>query len=215
MPEIQLIIFDLDGTLIDSKEDIIKAVNFTLKDRGLKPKPPVEISSYIGTGVEDLIRKSLGENGNTIFKEAFSIFENYYRKHSTDHSALFPGVEEVLEYFKDKRKVIISNKKSELVVITLKALNIYGYFEDIIGGDDAGCMKPSACPLDRVIRGFDIRDKEKVMMVGDMDIDVLAGKNAGVKTCAVTYGIGKREDIVKAAPDYIIDDFIELKRIIG
>ena len=109
------------------------------------------------------------------------------------------------------------NERSTKHGTVLKAARIYanGYFEDIIGGDDAGCMKPSACPLDRVIRGFDIRDKEKVMMVGDMDIDVLAGKNAGVKTCAVTYGIGKREDIVKAAPDYIIDDFIELKRIIG
>lgn len=214
MREVELIIFDLDGTLVDSRKDIINAVNFTLKNIGLKTKSASEISSYVGTGVEDLIRKSLGGNQEALFKKALSVFENYYRQHSVDNTILYPNVVETLKYFRDKRKVIITNKRYELAILPLKALKIYGYFEDIKGGDDMDCMKPDSCPLDRMMRGFKIEDKTRAIIVGDMDIDVLAGKNAGIMTCAVTYGIGKKEDILKAKPDYIIDDILQLKEII-
>ena len=95
----------------------------------------------------------------------------------------------------------------------MKNLGIYDYFEEILGGDDTGCIKPSPCPMDKIIDKFNI-DKSKAIVVGDMAIDILAGKNTGVMTCAVTYGIGKKEDILKARPDYIIDDIRKLKGII-
>jgi len=213
MKYIDLIIFDLDGTLVDSVNDIVNAVNFTLKDIGLKEKSKQEISSYIGQGVEDLIRRSLGNKQKALLKRALFVFEKYYRKHSTDGSVLYPGVEEVLEYFKDKRKMIITNRNYEFALLTLKALGVYDYFEDIVGGDDIGCMKPSSCPLDRAIYGRDI-NKEKAIIVGDMYVDVLAGKRAGIITCGVTYGIGRKEEIIKVKPDFIIDNIIELKNII-
>lgn len=205
--------FDLDGTLVDSREDIVNAVNFTLKAVGLQGKSKQKISSYIGQGVEDLIRRSLGNKKEALLKRVLFVFEKYYRKHSTDRSILYPGVEEVLEYFKDKRKIIVTNRNYEFALLTLKALGVYDYFEDIVGGDDIGCMKPSSCPLDRAIYGLDI-NKEKAIIVGDMYIDILAGKKAGIITCGVTYGIGKKEDIIKVKPDFIIDQIIELKDII-
>ena len=213
MESIDLIIFDLDGTLIDSRRDIANAVNFTLKEVGFREKNIAEISSYIGRGVEDLIRKSLGESQDILFKKAKALFEEYYRKHSTDNSALYPGVGEVLEYFKRKRKIIITNRNYEFAKLTLKAKGIYNYFEDIIGGDDTACMKPSSCPFDKAIHRLDI-DKGKTIIVGDMEIDILAGKRAGIITCAVAYGIGKIEDILKAKPDYVIDNLSKLKEII-
>ena len=211
---IDLIIFDLDGTLVDSREDIANAVNFTLKDIGLKEKSKQEISSYIGKGVEDLIRKSLGERQDALFGRALSVFEEYYRKHSTDKSVLYPNVKEILEYFKEKKKVIVTNRNYEFALLTLKALGIYDYFEDIVGGDDIGCMKPSSCPLDKFVHRPNM-NKEKAIIVGDMDIDILAGKRAGIITCGVTYGIGKKEVIIKARPDFIIDNIIKLKDIIN
>ncbi|MBU1062067.1 MAG: HAD-IA family hydrolase, partial [Candidatus Omnitrophica bacterium] len=188
-------------------------VNFTLKNIGLKEKTMQEISSYIGTGVEDLIGKSLGGNKGNLFNKALSVFEEYYSNHSTDSSILYPNVREVLEYFKNKRKVIATNRKREFALLTLKTLGINDYFEDIIGGDDTACMKPSSCPLDRTINKFRI-NKDKAIIVGDMHLDVLAGKEAGILTCGVTYGIGKREDIIESMPDFIIDNLLDLKEII-
>lgn len=213
MKYVDLIIFDLDGTLVDSRQDIANAVNFTLSYLGLKRKSKEEISSYIGGGVEDLIRKSLGHKGGLLLKKAQSNFERYYRRHSTDNSVLYPNVKEALEYFKAKRKVVVTNRKYEFSILALKALSICNFFEGVIGGDDLGCQKPSSCPLDKIIRDLDI-NREKTIIVGDMDIDISAGKKAGIATCGVTYGIGKKEDVIKARPDFIIDDVIRLKDII-
>jgi len=213
MKYIDLIIFDLDGTLVDSREDIANAVNFTLKKIGLKEKSISEISSYIGTGIEELIRKSLGKKQEALLEKALSIFIEYYRKHSTDNTVLYPNVKEILEYFKNKRKAIVTNRNYEFALSALNKLGIRDCFEDIVGGDDTGCMKPSSCPLDRSMGRLNA-DKEKAIIVGDMDIDIVAGKRAGIITCGVTYGIGKKEDIIKAKPDFIIDDIIDLKKII-
>ncbi|MFC1658547.1 HAD family hydrolase [Candidatus Omnitrophota bacterium] len=214
MESVDTIIFDVDGTLIDSRQDIANAVNFALKKAGLQEKSITQISSYIGMGVEDLISRAVGQQAGALFKKALTAFEAYYRKHSADNSVLYPGVKEVLEYYKEKRKVVITNRNYEFAVSGLKAAGIYAYFEDIIGGDDAACMKPSSCPLDKFMHGLDI-DKARAIIVGDMDIDVLAGKRAGILTCAVTYGIGRREDILKAKPDYVIGNLRQLKEIIN
>lgn len=213
--KVALIIFDLDGTLVDSKKDIVNAVNFTLKRIGLKVKPSPEIASYIGTGVEDLIRKSLGEDSGRIFKEALGIFIRYIKEHALDYTVLYPNVKDILEHFRYKKKAIVTNRRYDIAEVVVKGLGIFGYFDGIMGGDAISCMKPSSCPLDMVIEKLGVSDRKKIIMVGDMAIDVLTGKNAGVNTCAVTYGIGKREDIIKAKPDYIIDDIAELKDVIS
>jgi HAD superfamily hydrolase (TIGR01549 family) len=214
MRRVQLIIFDLDGTLVDSKKDIANSVNFTLRSLGLEEKDDSLISSYVGRGIEDLIKKSLGEKNSAYFSKALDIFIDYIKKHAVDNTVLYPGVRDILEYFKDKKKVIITNRKYEIADIVLKGVGISGYFNEVIGGDDLDCMKPNSCPLDKVIQRFNIA-KTAAAIVGDMDIDVLTGKSAGVLTCAVTYGIGKRADIIKAKPDYIIDNIIDLKNIIS
>ena len=214
MRHVDLIMFDLDGTLVDSRQDITNAVNFALNEMGFRKKSMVEVTSYIGNGVKDLIKKVLGERNDAFFEKILTMFSDYYRKHSSDNSVLYPGVIEILEFFKNKRKIIITNRNYEFAVITLKLKGIYDYFEHIVGGDDIGCMKPSSCPLDKSI--YDLKvDKNKAIMVGDMNIDILAGKKAGVITCGVTYGIGKKDDILSSSPDYVIDDILDLKKIIN
>jgi len=160
-----------------------------------------------------LIRGSLGNKQESLLERALSVFEKYYRKHSTDNTVLYPNVKEILEYFNNKRKAIVTNRNYEFALIALNKLGIQDYFEDVIGGDDIGCMKPSSCPLDRSMNRLNA-NREKAIIVGDMDIDIVAGKTAGIITCGVTYGIGEKEDIIKAKPDFIIDDIIDLKSII-
>jgi len=213
MVGIDTIIFDLDGTLVDSRKDIVMAVNFTLRKLGLPEKPPEVVVSYIGLGIRDLIKKSLGEEKRRLVDEALKIFTRYFRKHSADKSKLYPHVKETLDYFRNKRKVVITNRNKESACITLKKLGVINYFQEIFGGDDEDCIKPSACPLDRVCSKLGV-DKNKIIMVGDMDIDIKAGKEFDVRTCWVTYGLGKREDIEKVGPDYVIDDIIDVKKII-
>lgn len=93
---IEFIIFDLDGTLVDSREDIVASVNFTLRNIGLKERAKQEILSYVGSGIEDLIEKSLGENKSDLLSKALSIFEKYYKKHSADKTVLYPGVKDIV-----------------------------------------------------------------------------------------------------------------------
>jgi len=210
--DVDLIIFDLDGTLVDSKKGIVDAVNFTLRKLGLNEKPFGEIVSFIGAGVNSLIRKAIGKRNRGLFNKGISIFEDYYKKHAAVKSRLYPHVEDVLEYFKGKLMFVVTNRRKDMALVTLNSLGIYKYFKDTISGDDESCLKPSACPLDKVLKSN--IDKRRSIIVGDMDLDILSGKKAGILTCAVTYGIGKKEDIMKAEPDYIIDDVTELKDII-
>lgn len=214
MKYVDLIIFDLDGTLIDSRQDIAGAVNYTLGELGLREKSISQISSYIGRGVQDLIRKSLGGKQYSLFNKALPLFEEYYRSHCADNPVLYSGVKEILEHFKHKRKVIITNRPYEFATPSLRTTGIYEYFVNIIGSDNIDCRKPSSCPIDKSMQELDI-NRERAIMVGDMDIDVLAGKRAGITTCAVTYGIGKKEDILRARPDHIIDNILQLREIIN
>ena len=210
---IELIMFDLDGTLVDSLKDIANAGNFTLENFGLMKKSEQEIISYVGEGREHLVKKMLGDK-QTFLKEAIPVFGEYYKKHSMDNSILYPNVKKVLEYFKDKKKAVISNKNHEEVISILKELAIYDCFDNIMGVNEVEHKKPSAFPLNKIMQRLHI-NKEKSIMVGDMDIDILAGKNAGILTCAVTYGVSKKEDIIRAEPDFIIDDIGKLRDIIS
>lgn len=206
------IIFDLDGTLIDSRLDIVNSVNFTLQKLGLPERSPELITSYIGLGRDFLVRGALGGKNLDRFEEALSIFAGYHSGHELDNTALYSGVKEILDLYKNKKKVVISNRDTVSAVQILKRLGVLQYFEKIFGGDDLLCMKPSACPVLKIINELAI-PKDSTIMVGDMAIDIESGREAGVITCGVTYGIGKSEDIIKAGPDYIIDSILELKDI--
>ncbi|MFH1854253.1 MAG: HAD-IA family hydrolase [Candidatus Omnitrophota bacterium] len=214
MLNIDLMIFDLDGTLIDSKKDIVSAVSYMLKKMRFKERPYDDIISYIGTGVRDLVAKSIGEENRNSFDEALTVFRDYYKEHSTDQTRPYPGAVNTLKHFKGKTKVIVTNRDREFAKLTIDLLGLGGYFEGIIGGDDQNCVKPMACPLNSILSRFNV-ERSKVIMIGDMDLDIMAGKNAGVYTCGVTYGIGKKEDIIKAQPDFIIDNISELNNIVG
>jgi len=213
MKLIDLIVFDLDGTLVDSKDDVADAINFVLKELGLLERGRQEVISFIGRGREELIRSSLGEGNDHLVKEASKIFSEYYKEHCLDKTKLYPKTREILDYFANKTKIIVTNRNYESAIHLLKKLDIYSFFIDVIGGDDSNCKKPSTCVMQMVLDKYKT-NKEKAIIVGDMDIDILTGKNIGICTCAVTYVIGDKESILKSKPDYVIDDIVKLKDII-
>ncbi len=213
MIRVDYIFFDVDGTLVDSSKDIVNAMNHVLRALGLKEKPAGQIVSYIGTGVKDLALKSLGPENAGLAEKAVKLFSDYYTQHSHDDSVLYPHVRETLDYFKNKRKFVLTNRYSRFAAATLKGLGIRDYFEDIFGGDDETCLKPSGCVLDKIFSRLAI-ERDRSLIVGDMAIDIETGKNSDVRTCWVTYGLGKAGDLKGLEPDYVIGDMIELKKII-
>jgi phosphoglycolate phosphatase len=213
MVDIETIIFDVDGTLVDSRKDIVKAVHHALRAVGLEEKSSDQIITTLGMDIEDFILKCIGRRHRNLLHDAVDSFTEYFLKHAADESKLYPHVKEVLRYFQYKRKFVVTNRKKNITKATLKKLGVMNYFEDIFGADDETCMKPSVCPIDRLSarHGF---VKEKTMIVGDMDIDIMTGKNFGIKTCWVSYGLGKKEDVEGLRPDFTVDDIRELERII-
>ncbi len=210
---VDVIIFDLDGTLVDSRRDIVESVNYTLRETGRKEKSFQEIVAYIGTGAHDLIRQALNDANDPEIDRALGVFTEYFQAHAYDHTRLYRGVKETLEYFRNKTLLIVTNRRRDLTEDTLGAMGIAPYFKDIIGGDDEHCLKPSGCPINRILNSLP-HSKDRCLMVGDMNLDVSAGKDAGILTCAVTYGVGGQDEIFLAEPDYVIDTIEELKIVI-
>jgi phosphoglycolate phosphatase len=214
MREIDLLVFDLDGTLVDTRKDIVNAANFMLTSLNFDAMPGEKIISYVGRGIREFIGNFFSDNSNGLKDEAFRIFKAYYKEHPADNSFLYTGVHETLEYFKCKEKAVVTNRGHGSSEDILKKMNIDCYFNHIIGDDNTNCLKPSRCQFDRLFQKSFAKDRKKAIMIGDMDIDILAGRASEIWTCAVTYGLGSRYDIEKSSPDYIIDDICELKNII-
>ncbi len=208
----ELIIFDLDGTLIDSCEDIKEALNYCLEKRGILGFTYEEVKKMVGEGVNTLIQKALLNRSAPIpLEEVRDCFLDYYRKHITDHSCLYPEVRETLEGLKNIKKAVVSNKLTDLSIKAMENLDILKYFDFVAGGEFFPEKKPSALPILETIKLFKTVP-EKTIVVGDSDIDIKAGKAANVKTVAVTYGYRDRELLLSA--DFLIDKLSELLNIL-
>ena len=211
----KLIIFDLDGTLIDSKRDIAFAVNETLKKMGLSPIPQEEVYGYVGNGVRPLIEQTMANNGmEGDLPTAIDHFREFYIKHLLDTTIMFDGVREVLEHFRaDKKMAVASNKPFRYVEKILDGLGMSGYFSSVKGGDNVEAKKPAPEMLHTILEetGF---GKEECVFIGDSGVDIRTGKNAGIKTVGVTYGFRPMEEIMENEPDCLVDSPLKLKEVI-
>ena len=214
MLNLDIIFFDIDGTLVDSRKVIIDAANFTLNSLGLKEKKADEIISNMKFETSYLISKIADTDDNDLIIKGVKLFRSYWKKNVSRDSRLFSGVREILDYLYGKKLIITSNGIKDVIEEMLDSFNIRKYFRQIISGDEVDCIKPTACPINKAFATLELFSKNNAMIVGDMDVDIRAGKAAGINTCGVTYGFGKKEDIVKAGPDYLIDNISELKNII-
>lgn len=213
LQEVKLIIFDLDGTLIDSEKDIVMSLKYCLGRFNLKRKTYDQLKTYIGKGVRELIKDATGIDKGSLYDAVLNCFKDYYSKHLVDHTRLYPGVKHVLDHFSNKSLAIATNKPGILVTKILRHFRIKNYFQYIVDGDNQDHRKPAPGGIHRILEHCNATPHE-TLLVGDMSIDILTARNARVKSCAVTYGIGKVSEILDAKPDFVIDNIEKLKEII-
>lgn len=205
--KIKLIIFDLDGTLVNSGADITNALNYAIRPYGYEQLTVERTISLVGEGVTRLIEKLLGRKAADLKDVVLKRFLEYYSEHLADFTVPYPGVRETLEVLGNYRKAVISNKREDLSKLLLDKLGLSGYFDIIWGSDSVSEKKPSPAPVLEMLKKLSCGPDEAVM-VGDSNYDIEAGKAAGVKTVAVSYGY-RHISLLKDA-DFIIDNMKEL-----
>jgi phosphoglycolate phosphatase len=211
MIPISLFIFDLDGTLVNTIEDIASSVNYTLTRMGNSPIALDAVRQYVGDGIETLMTRSLGGRTERI-DEAVVIYKAHHRRNLVVHSALYPTVRETLEHFRSLPMAVVSNKTMEFVGPLLNKLGIGQYFKLVIGADYGLPLKPAPDALQLIMSEFKAA-RERTAIVGDGTTDVRAGKAAGIITCSAAYGFRSEEELRKTDPDHIIHEFSDLKKI--
>lgn len=204
---VKLIIFDLDGTLIDTGADIRTALNYAIAPLGIKPISESQTREFIGEGVSRLIEKATGPGHIGTREKTIQRFMEYYEMHLMDRSNPYPFVRNILESLKSIRKVVISNKRERLVIKLLTEFNLIEFFEIARGSAQGIKKKPSPDQVNRILNQMGVHEQEAII-VGDSAIDIQTGRNAGLATIGVTYGYGSEADLRGAT--YRIDSFSEL-----
>jgi len=212
MTKIDLMVFDFDGTLVSSGSDLAAAVNHMLETLGNSALPKEKIIGFVGDGVRKLIERSLGDAFPDRFDEALNIFMAYYGEHLMDTTGLYPGVLEVLNHFRSKRKAIVTNKLYSYALKIADELNIMKYFDDILGIDSSSYKKPDARIIRPLIEKYRV-EGSRTVVIGDGDNDIILAKNAGVLSCALLNGLGNRDKLLQLKPDYFCENIMELKNL--
>ncbi len=206
---VRLLVFDLDGTLVDSKVDLANSVNHSLRAFGFPAIPNETVYSYIGNGASMLIQRSLGPDGTELLPRVLATFLAHYREHLLDTTVPYPGVAESLSgHGASFEMAVLTNKPVDMTRAILDGLSLSRYFADVRGGDSFGSKKPDP---EGLLLIMDTRRAlpGETLMVGDSANDVLAGRRAGTATCGVTYGLGAA-GFADHSPDFTIDRFPEL-----
>ena len=210
-----LVIFDLDGTLIDSKQDLADATNATRVHMGLAPLSDELVASYVGNGAPTLIRRALGTEATAQqVDQGLAFFLKHYFKHMLDKTKLYPGVREALDELHAARvpMAVLTNKPVANSVAIVDGLGLGSHFFRVYGGDSFPLKKPDPIGIDTLMAELNA-PREATVMVGDSHIDIKTARNAGVQACGVTFGL-QPETLVAEPPDLLVDDMRELARYV-
>lgn len=214
LAEIQLLIFDLDGTLVDSKTDLALSVNAMRERMGLGPLAHDLIASYVGQGVTTLVRRALGDGApDEDVQKALAAFLDYYRLHMLDNTVPYAGVREALEELRGRKLAVLTNKPVNFSRAILSGLGIAAHFSFVYGGNSFEQKKPDPIGVTKLMSDTGVLARQ-TMIIGDSDTDVLTGRNAGVWTCGVTYGFGAHT-LESAPPDLLVADLRELPPLLN
>jgi phosphoglycolate phosphatase len=215
--KIKLIIFDLDGTLIDSRLDLVHSVNATLRHFKRPELPGEVIASYVGDGAPVLIRRALGDpRDEASVKAALEYFLAYYRVHKLDRTHVYNGIPEALAAVRNSNGVrrqmaVLSNKPVHPSRAIVEALGLAEFFVHVYGGNSFPTKKPDPLGARTLLDQTRTRSEE-ALIVGDSSVDVITGRNAGIWTCGVAYGFAPHT-LCEAPPDVVVDTPTELAQI--
>jgi phosphoglycolate phosphatase len=210
---VDAIIFDLDGTLVDSRRDLASSVQHLQKSYGARTSTEAEVAGFVGDGVVKLVERALPGLPAGKRDAAVTAFKMFYRKHCLDHTHPYPGVRETLRYFRRKKMAVVTNKPVRVSGYMLDHLKLSPYFNVLIGGDSLPNKKPHPEPVRNALKTMGILDMKRALVVGDGPNDVLSAKAAGVRSCGIKSNIGDPQKLLKSKPDYLITHMKELMRL--
>lgn len=208
--KIKLLIFDLDGTLVDSRIDLANSINAMLRHYGRHELPPDVIASYIGDGAPMLVRRSLGDPKDEHFlKEALRYFLDYYREHKLDHTYVYDGVFPALRGLRSGRNghprtmAVLSNKPVGPSRAIVEALGLGNFFLRVYGGNSFETKKPDPLGIEMILKETQV-SRDSAVMIGDSDVDVVTARNAEIYSIGCTYGLAPHT-LHAAPPDALVD----------
>lgn len=216
----QMILIDVDGTLVDSVPDLTFCVDEMMKALGRPTHGEAKVRNWVGNGVERLVRRALvgalnGEPSDAEFDKAYPIFLDLYAANTSKRSRLYPGIREGLDYLKAAGYKLgcVTNKAAQFTLPLLADLGVAGDFSIIVSGDTLPQKKPDPAPLLHAAKFFGV-DSAQALMVGDSVSDVKAARAAGFQIVCMSYGYNHGEDIRKSHPDAVIDALTEIKPLL-
>ncbi len=213
---IKLVIFDLDGTLIDSRLDLVHSVNAALRHIQRPELPDDVIASYVGDGAPILIQRALGGEAvdDALVRKGLEFFLSYYREHKLDHTTVYPGIQEALAAIQNsgngmpRKMAVLSNKPVNPSRAIVESLRLGQYFSQVYGGNSFATKKPEPEGALKLVSEAGVQP-EQAAIVGDSHVDIQTGRNAGLWTVAVTYGFAPHT-LEAEAPDLEVDTPQEL-----
>jgi phosphoglycolate phosphatase len=217
--QIKLVLFDLDGTLVDSVGDLAWCGNEMLRSLDMPLHDPQTARNWVGNGLERFVRRVLtadmdAEPDEALFNAGVEIFNRLYAEHASDHSLLYPGALETLKYLAelDLHLACVTNKPEPFTSGLITAMDLTGYFGLVVAGDTTARKKPDPMPLHYAADHFAI-DYDKCLMVGDSSNDVQAARAAGFNIICVPYGYNHGNDIRDSSPDLVVENLLELNSL--
>lgn len=219
--EVNLLIFDLDGTLVDSRLDLSASVNAMLRHYGKPELPNDVIASYIGNGAPMLVRRSLGDPDDEQFvQEALFYFMAYYREHKLDTTYVYDGIMPALDAIRASRNglgeikmAVLSNKPVGPTRGIVEELGLIKYFFQVYGGNSFHTKKPDPAGVQALMTEAEVRP-EQTVIIGDSEVDMITARNAGIYSVGVTYGLAPHT-LEDAPPDILVDHPRELADVLG
>lgn len=217
----EMVLIDVDGTLVDSVPDLAYCVDAMMKELGMAERGQERVRHWVGNGVERLVKRALvnqldGEPDAALYERALPVFEALYRENTSKRSCLYAGVREALDFLQttDVRMGCVTNKASQFTLPLLQDLDVRDYFEVVICGDMVERKKPDPMPLLQAARQLETEPRAS-MMLGDSMSDVNAARAAGFQIVCMSYGYNHGEDIRDYDPDAVIDSMAEIRDIVA
>ncbi len=207
MKQINYLLFDLDGTLVDSVPDLTLSLNLLRAELDHPPLTEKQVAGIVGDGVSVLVKRALGEN--LYHPDHLARFMQLYDEHLLDHTQCYPGIKDLLKCHSAEKMAIVTNKPYQLTLKLLEGLNLIQNFKIIVGGDSYAEKKPHPLPVIKALEGLG-SEPEQAVMIGDHHTDLHSGRGAGTAICFCAYGLGHADGLT---PDFRAEQSTDLLQL--